>query len=493
MKYRSAPPKPAAMIEALRGMGYSLETALADLIDNSISAGAQNVNVIFRWNGGLSWIAVVDDGSGMSDSELESAMRLGDVNPLETRSQNDLGRFGLGLKTASFSQARQLTVTSNNGLEISSLRWNLDTLSNDSSGEWKLLEGCDPNSAVFPEDLLIAETGTVVLWDYLDRIVTDKFSETDFYALIDRVSMHLSMVFHRFLDSRRPKFQLKINDRVVSGWDPFLEHHEGTWKSPIAPIGRSIDDVVATAFILPHKDRLSDKEFDVAAGPNGWSGQQGFYVYRGERLLVAGSWLGLGRGRAWTKDEAHRLVRIRLDISNRSDINWKIDIRKSQAAAPVWLRDQLLLLAENVRARARRVFYHRATENSPTTRATDVIAVWNGISLKSGVKYKIDRKSPVVQNIMDLAPQLSDQIELLLRVIEETVPVQRIWLDTSESGEAPRGGFSDDPPDQVKTLIKLAFQSFVRSGLSAADAKARLSRTEPFDLYIDHILTLEEV
>src|SRR5579872_5411751 len=105
-------PDASAMIESLRAFGYDLPTAIADLIDNSISAGAKNVWLNFRWNGPDSFISVADDGCGMSRTTLINAMRAGSRSPLDPRTPADLGRFGLGLKTASFSQCRRLTVAS---------------------------------------------------------------------------------------------------------------------------------------------------------------------------------------------------------------------------------------------------------------------------------------------------------------------------------------------------------------------------------------------
>ena len=201
--YRSAPPKASAMIEALRGLGYSTATALADIIDNSIAAGAQRIDLTFHWAGEASRIAVLDDGSGMSDSELDAAMRLGDRNPLHERSATDLGRFGLGLKTASFSQCRCLTVASARNGEMGALRWDLDVLANSVDDGWYLLEGAAPGSEPFLTPLVIAGQGTLVLWERLDRIVTGGHQMQDFLDLIDTVERHLAMVFHRFLEGGR--------------------------------------------------------------------------------------------------------------------------------------------------------------------------------------------------------------------------------------------------------------------------------------------------
>ena len=117
--------------------------------------------------------------------------------------------------------------------------------------------------------------------------------------------------------------------------------------------------------VLPHKDQLTAQQEQSAAGPDGWTAQQGFYVYRNARLLVAGSWLGLGQGRSWTKEEAHRLARIRLDLPNSVDRDWKIDIRKSIARPPAAIRARLGRLAEDTRRRARDVFAHRGQMSAP--------------------------------------------------------------------------------------------------------------------------------
>src|SRR3954468_19210504 len=198
-KTRYAPPRAGAMIEALRGLGYNTATALADVIDNSIAAGAKNIELRFVWEDVHSRIEIQDDGSGLSAPELDSAMRLGDKNPLDERALNDLGRFGLGLKTASFSQCRRLTVATIGCDGLQCLRWDLDYIAASNDDGWHLLEGTDPDSKELLMPLILAKDGTLVLWQLLDRIVTDGVGEQEFLDLIDRVERHLSMVFHRFL------------------------------------------------------------------------------------------------------------------------------------------------------------------------------------------------------------------------------------------------------------------------------------------------------
>lgn len=493
-KIRNAPPKAAAMVEALRGLGYTTTTALADLIDNSISAEASKVEIDFHWSGTDSWIRISDDGRGMTDAELDNAMRIGERNPLQLREEADLGRFGLGLKTASFSQARRLTVTSLKAGETSRLRWDLDVLANDPKGEWALLEGAHPGSegrCIFTEG---AARGTTVLWECLDRVVTPSFREQDFLDLIDQVESHLGMVFHRYLDRSGPSIEILLNGRKIKPWDPFLSTQASTWRSPEVNMGIGALRIAAQAFVLPHKDRLSDKEYLVAGGPEGWASQQGFYVYRGRRLLVAGSWLGLGRGRSWSKDESHRLARIRLDIFNSADADWKIDIRKASAQPPVVLRDQLTKLAEDARDRARRVFLHRALTNTNLGRGEALAPVWISEELASGRRYRIDRNHPAVSTLADEDRDIGKRVEVILRVLEETVPVQRIWLETAETGEHAKGGFTAEAEESVKEVLGVLYRNLVvRKGLTPQAARQQLLKTEPFDLHQNLVASLPDV
>lgn len=477
---RHAPPKAAAMIEALRGLGYSTATALADVIDNSIAAKAQSVDLLFDWAGPASRIRIVDNGKGMTAAELDRAMRLGEKSPLDDRDVDDLGRFGLGLKTASFSQARRLTVATRRDGETSSLRWDLDVLAAAQDDGWYMLEGPHPGS----ERLLdvLPETGTVVVWEVLDRIVTEGFAQQSFLDLIDTVEAHVAMVFHRYLEGAKPRLTLTINGRVVVPWDPFLRANPLTWPSPLAQWGTGNRRVEAQSFVLPHRDRLTPAEYDRASGAEGWTAQQGFYVYRNERLLLAGGWLGLGQGRPWTREEACRLARIRLDLPNSVDADWKIDIRKSVARSPAYLRGALTHLADDARARARRVFAHRGQVQRAVNQ-TPVAMAWRADRLKSGVRYRVDEDHPAVAAVLSQAGPMLADVQAMLQVIQETVPVQRIWLDTAEAKE-PRTGFSGEPEAEVLKVLRVMYRNLThRKGFSADRAIETLMNTEPFHDY----------
>lgn len=489
---RHAPPKASAMLEALRGLGYSTPAALADIIDNSISACAGTVRLSFTWKGESSFICIIDDGESMDAGALDRAMRLGDKSPLDARKPHDLGRFGMGLKTASFSQCRRLTVASRKKGSTNCLRWDLDVLARSPDDGWYLLEGPAEGSEESLRLLNDQEQGTLVMWEVLDRIVTPGYTEQDFLDLVDRVEQHIAMVFHRYIEGPHPRLRIIINGRNVTPWNPFLLNHPATWSSPVEPIITDAGQVEVQCHVLPHRDHLERQEYDSAAGPDGWTSQQGFYVYRKERLLVAGSWLGLGQGRSWTKEEAHRLARIRLDIPNTADADWKIDIRKSVARPPVILRARLTRLAEDTRRRARRVFANRG-QAVPAGGQESVAQAWRAEHFNGGMRYRIDHLHPAIKPVLDEAGSLAPQIHAMLRIIEESIPVQRIWLDTTEGREVPRTAFSGDPPSEVLEVLRVMYKNMIqKKGLAPERAREQLLHTAPFHYYSDLVMGLPD-
>jgi len=492
---RYAPPRAGAMLEALRGLGYSTSAALADVIDNGVSAGASEIHVTFTWDGEKSRISILDNGGGMDDAELEAAMTLGAKSPLDERAASDLGRFGMGLKTASFSQCRCLTVASRprNG-PVSCLRWDLDAIAASTEIGWRMFEGAAHGSEAFIEPVDALHSGTIVLWEKLDRIVTAGYTPDHFADLIDDVELRLAMVFHRLLEGPSPVFRLVLNGKVVNPWDPFMTGHPAKpWHSPVARIITSSGVVEAQCHVLPHKDRLSEEEFRRSGGSDGWTSQQGFYVYRNRRLLLAGGWLGIGQGRGWNREEPHRLARIRLDIPNTADSAWKIDVKKSTARPPVTVRPWLTKLAEDTRERARRVFAFRGTPMPGLGGLKIEQQAWRVDRLKDGVRYRIDERHPAVAAVIEAVGGNASLVRAMLRVVEETVPVQRIWLDTAENKETPRTGFEGEPNAAVIEVAGVLFNDLIeRKGLSVEDARRSMLRTEPFQKYPTLIAKLGE-
>jgi hypothetical protein len=486
--YGLASPPAHAMIESLRGVGYSIETAIADLIDNSIAAAARNVWLKFEFDGPDSWISILDDGRGMDERDLRSAMTVGGRSPLDVRDPGDLGRFGMGLKTASFSQCRNLTVASrkSGGTRVTR-RWDLDYIARPEINEWRLLTEPRAGSETRLSDLDDVAAGTMVLWEQIDRVTaglsSDRRSRDAFLALVTRVERHVSMVFHRFLEGPSPRLKVHLNGSArIRGWDPFLTSSPATDISPLERIPSSGGIVELQGFVLPHRDQLSEEAYRDAGGRDGWTSQQGFYVYRNDRMLVAGGWLGLGEPRVWTREEPFKLARLAVNFPNTADADWEVDIRKSVARPPRTLRPRLTALADAVRTEARKVFAHRGSYGRRAPVA-DLTPAWTQTHVGGRSCYRVNRAHPAVTALASGLPNEAAAMENLLRVIEETVPVQRIWLDTVEQGEV-QGAVADEPPPGLEAIAVALYRHLAGpTGLTPALARARLLSTDPFQNY----------
>lgn len=471
------------MIESLRAVGYDLPTAVADLVDNSLAAHARTVWIRFNWLGADSFITIRDDGDGMSASQLTEAMRPGTIGPLEARRADDLGRFGLGLKTASLSQCQRLTVASQTSAkQLSVRRWDLDYVRE--ADRWHLLTSAFEGSHARLIDGFDHAAGTVVLWECLDRLVGDDRrdnarAENRFYESVRDVEEYLAMVFHRFLRGPNPRLRLFVgadDDPVaIDLWDPFLERHEATYSTPEETIRLGDESIRIKGYVLPHKSKLSPAEHQRAGGPGGWNARQGFYVHRKDRLVVAGSWLGLGQDRPWTREEHYKLARICVDIPNTMDLAWHLDVKKSSARPPAELRERMKELATNVRSIAKNVFSHRGSIVT-TKSKQDQPGLWKPGQTAGHPTYHVDRKHPLVERVRAaLDSDSRADFEALLTLLEETVPVHRIWIDMSEQPDSPAAPFELTSDDETAGVMRSMFAALTENrGLTADQAITRL-------------------
>lgn len=481
-----APPRPSALIESLRAFGYTLQTALADLIDNSVAAGATNVWLDAEWDGAKSRITLLDDGRGMSEEELLEAMRPGSQSPLEDRELTDLGRFGLGLKTASFSQCRCLTVASRPAKgPVAVRRWDLDFVRD--TNQWWVLKTPTENSADQLKRLEKMRQGTLVIWEQLDRAIglegtelpdgaaLEELRKHFLHAISKDVKPHLAMVFHRFLEGDARRMTIHVNGTRLDGWDPFRKHaaRQALPEEPIQARGGVV--IRPKAYVMPHKDRLTAAEHTQLAGPAGWNAQQGFYVYRKKRLLVAGSWLGLG----FTKDEHMKLARIQLDIPESGDPDWSIDVKKSSANPPPAVRSALTRLAKLAREKADDVYRHRAGKGPGSKAREELVRIWTEVKRKNGKRsYRIKRDHPLVARALATPKEFAPAIEALLCVIEETLPVDRIFHEESKEPDASPVPFEGVPDREIVRVIEQVYQGLRDQGYPPAAARQRLLEFE---------------
>lgn len=485
-------PSPQALIESLRAVGYGPETAIADLVDNSIAAEAKNVWIEFYWNGRHSTVSIIDDGFGMDEAKLVEAMRLGGGDPCIPRTPQDLGRFGLGLKTASFSQCRSLSViASTNTSPRRARKWDLDHIA--VVKDWHLQRSLSNTCQNLLDKLVYSNWRVAVVWEKLDRLVEDvdpddSKAKQRFLKMVSQVESHLGMVFHRYLE-RSTKLNIFINGNRVAPWDPFLVREPATQALPLEyvsiPGGKSVE---VRPFILPQKSKMLEASHKLAAGPKGWTSQQGFYVYRNNRLLVPGRWLGL---RHLNNREQYQLARIRVDIDNSMDSDWQIDIRKSRATPPAMAREHLTRIARLSRDAASQVFKGRRKALTRTT-SGEFVFVWEQSVRQGRTLFSINRKHPLVRKFL-LDSEDSSAFRALLKMIEQTVPIEEIWLATldhegSNQGEEEQANSLDDMKDTASVLFEL----LASENLSSEQLRRRLAEIEPFHRFpelIDNIVT----
>lgn len=481
-------PNPSSLIESMRAFGYSVETAISDLVDNSITANAKNIEIRFRWNNGTPEVSIVDDGFGMSSDQLTEAMRLGSTSPLASRNQNDLGRFGLGLKTASFSQARELTVISKRAGEeiINIARWDLDHVMQ--TQRWEILRSL-PKSILRDSEELSGH-GTEIIWTKCDHLEEQDNSVAaneakKFNSLIERTVRHLEQTFHLFLEGSN-RITIKVNGNQLKAWDPFMKSNPATLQISEPPIAYKGTDIRIEPFILPHKNLLTEIEFNAAAGIKGWNQQQGFYVYRNKRLIVAGDWLQTGA----TKDEHMKLARIAIHFDSEIDMDWQLNVMKSIARPPSLIRDELTRIARATRAKAEEVYRHRG-QISARMQSQTVSQVWViSDNVKGERTYRINKRHPIIASLIASASD-SELANQVLKLIEKSVPVTAISLGISMGIEVESSPYSEDTNEVVK-LLTFAYNALLETGSPNEEAIATLASCEPFISYPEIVDSFKE-
>lgn len=484
-----ADPKPAALIESFRAFGYDPKTAIADLIDNSITAGAKNIWIGFHWNGESSVISFLDDGCGMDKEQLVNAMRPGCFSPLDYRKPDDLGRFGLGLKTASFSQCRNLTVITKTQNDIINIRaWDLDQIIKNNT--WQLIIPEIDDSDKIYQDFKNLKSGTLVLWNKIDRITggMNTNSKNDlkiFHNMIDLVEEHLSMTFHRFMEGKG-RIHFFINNHEIKPWDPFLQNHPATQDITDESWELNKEIVRVEPFVLPHHSKLDKKTHEIAGGPKGWNAQQGFYIYRNKRLLVSGSWLNLGI----KKEEHYKLARILIDIPNSLDSEWQIDVKKAVARPPNSIKDQIERIANVARKRASEIYRHRGTELPRIV--SPHFYVWSKVLKGGKVYYRINRQHPLVEELTQINSDNLTEFNALLRTIEETVPVPLIVMTNSEKPDSTPIPFEDSESKEIENQIDTIIKILIKTGHTTKKAVEIVHLMEEFRSYPELIKKIAE-
>lgn len=468
-------PDPKSTINSYRSFGYNLSTAIADIIDNSISADAKNIYLEYKWKGKDSYISILDDGIGMNKEDLVLAMTPGSKDPEEERNEKDLGRFGMGLKTASFSQCKRLTcITKSKNYATIKRCWDIDFIIKE-AGEWQLLDFVSDNK--FLERVDSYESGTMVIWEKLDRIVgnaeeTNEGVKHAFYQEMTTVQEHLSLVFHKFIENKR--IRIFFQNEEIKPYNPFLLNLS---PKPEMGLPERFENVEITYFILPHMSEIENNGYEESGGSLGWFQGQGFYIYRGDRLLVAGDWLGVEKKRDFSK-----LARIAVNFSNSSDFDWHLDIKKSTATPPIGIRRELSRIAKMAIMKSAKRYNWRGQKITIGPVGTSYEPLWTDIKNREGVKkYKINRKHPIIVSILKNENVL---INKALKLLEDNVPIELILSNQNEDPsfhELERQG--EIPNDDLIALAVELYKIYLSQGIPESLARQQIMNAIPFNFF----------
>lgn len=442
-------PPAKSLIQGLRCIGYNFSTALADIIDNSISADAKHIQVLSNPDDEEPYVVIFDDGHGMGFNELDNAMTLGSDRDEKEDSEYELGRFGLGLKSASFSQCLRLTIASKNCNRINAMRYDLNKIQE--KNEWLLdiLDSEEIDSLPEIDLLKKANTGTLVIWQCFDKIMEESDSfKNSFINAIGVAKSHIELVFHRFWDD----IEISFNGHRIEKRDPFLTNAPNHQEGRTMTINVDGQDIFVTPFVLPYANSLTEDNKRMLGNPKSIYDDQGFYIYRNKRLIIWGSWL-----RMKIRSEFNKLARVRVDIPSSLDSLWMLDVKKSSAKIPDKIKDQLQISIKDSIVRSKREVKYPGKKEAEAEHP-----LWQRIDLHGGkVKYEINREDNSLYSA--LADMLDDKqliaLNTYLDKIEEFIPKGLIVSDNADSLNIVNSDVDSDEEDLIQKVLLISSYS----------------------------------
>lgn len=455
------------LLESMRSVGYSFSAAIADIVDNSIAAQATQIDIIADTVDGA-YVCIFDDGAGMQPSLAREALKLAGTRNIE-RKTTDLGRFGLGLKTASLSQGRRFTVVTMRDGTLTGLQWDLDFVLETGSWAIRVLDDADIDAVPYGNLVRATEHGTLVVWESLDYMLAGAHDVSGWMsARLGDLRDHLGLVFQRFLEGRDAT-AISINGICVNPIDPFLERNSKTQIAPIENVTIDGRAVAVEAFTLPHVSNLSAKERmreDLGARMRE---HQGFYVYRNRRLISAGGWFGLSK-----QDELSKQTRVRVDIPPELDHHWQLDIKKSRVEPPQAFRQRFRQIIDQVKLKSTRVHKFRGRRASDA----DFSFLWRVVEDRDGFRYEVNAEHPSVQALRVMLPvQRATVLDDLLADLAGRFPAADIYARMADNQQPVVPKLDED---QVVMRLRA-----LRDGAASIDdletMSSALGEIEPFN------------
>ena len=478
--YEDVTPNPEFLIKSISEQGYSLESALADLIDNSVSANANKVEILSDTDSDPFILFLADNGDGMNDNALKLAMRFPSSSSDNDRVSSDLGRFGLGMKTASFSQTRKFTVISKprGTVGYCARTWDVELLK---KGKWVLLVNAEEEiEALVKKYQQLSrnhlnqfsefEANTIVVWqglykyeDYLDKENKNVALKKE---LTEVTAEHIEIVFHRFMERDKNSLQVKINNKLLAPFNPFpttvmdfrkIEPLKGVFaKKSIAVEG----------FILPARSLDEERQ-----GVSIWTtryrslmGMEGVYVYRCDRIILFGGWHRLIK-----KGPRLQLARLRVDIGNGIDNLINLNVAKSQLKIPFELRKGFEEYARGLKLEAEKEFYNRGRSDFSGAAKPKVEQIFIKKPSSRGVLLEFNEEFPIIENLKNnLNGEDLSQFKFLLKIINTNInKIRRVHEDKEFIGVKENDGLSlEDVMTCVQGLQNLGLEkSIIRDSI----------------------------
>lgn len=461
-------------MESTRSVGYSFESAVSDIVDNSISAEAENV-WIESLPGENPFVAILDDGVGLGQEDLEEAMRYG-TDPKAVRDKNDLGRFGLGMKIASLSQCRKLTVVSVRKGSVSACRWDLDRVLETDRWTLQVLSDGELDGLPKIEKLRNMPRGTLVVWENMDKLRERSGGDisTVMAKSLSDLKSHLCLTFHRFMDVPKKPVNIFLNGDKLKPCDPFLTKNTQTKALPEEIVKIEGEDVAVKAFILPVESKLAPDDIDLMGGLS--RTLQGFWVYRNKRLIIPGTWFKLTN-----KKELTKLARVRVDLPNTLDSVWDIDVKKSSAVIPMQFRNAFLKVLDSVTGNSEERYKFRGRKENDK----NIVSIWSRTSYQKMYSYHVNTDHPLIRDgYNNLSQDSRKWFREVIKLIETWFPYNDMFNLMSEA----KLGNVSQPADQDIDEVYLMGVRLLTSGTSMEDIR----KMQPFAANGELLKKLEE-
>jgi hypothetical protein len=427
-------PDPENLIKSIAEQGYSLETSLADLIDNSISANASEIEILIDTNSEPFILFIADNGNGMTEDKLKSNMQFPSSSPENIRNTNDLGRFGLGLKTASFSQTRCFTVISRKKGEsgYNARTWDVEYLKE--KKKWNIIINTQNEidnllsiyrklSKSFLNEFSNYNPNTIVIWQGLYKFENYLESSNKSLALkkelTEVTSEYLSLVFHRFLENKKKPLKIRINNNLIKPFNPFPDSEEsGLRKLELNQTLFQTDKLKIEGYILPSRSLVESK------GNSQWTMQnkslmdmEGLYIYRLDRIILYGGWNGIIK-----KSPRLQLARLKVNIGNSVDHYFHLNVAKSSIVIPYELRIAFLRYISDLKTEAEKEYYNKGLKMVSTTEVSSKDLLFIRKASNRGMLLELNPTFPLLKNLFnELNDEQLKQLNVIIRIVNTTI------------------------------------------------------------------------